>query len=208
MIVMMWYWNNNPQEKKLWELLIEKGLISQDELCKALHHQVQYAAQWIQHRIWEILVAGQALENRRVLISALVKNGIKLRIWESLLLLWHINEQQYRHIRNTLVELQKNKTQKTFWEVAIELWYIKQEAFYEYLEEVWIKLKVWEKLVKEKIISPQLLNLVLEEQRNNPAYKEKKFLDILLYMRAITQEQYDKFSWRLWESDSIEFSLE
>lgn len=208
MIVMMWYWNNNPQEKKLWELLIEKGLISQDELCKALHHQVQYAAQWIQHRIWEILVAGQALENRRVLISALVKNGIKLRIWESLLLLWHINEQQYRHIRNTLVELQKNKTQKTFWEVAIELWYIKQEAFYEYLEEVWIKLKVWEKLVKEKIISPQLLNLVLEEQRNNPAYKGKKFLDILLYMRAITQEQYDKFSWRLWESDSIEFSLE
>lgn len=208
MIVMMWYWNNNPQEKKLWELLIEKGLISQDELCKALHHQVQYAAQWIQHRIWEILVAGQALENRRVLISALVKNGIKLRIWESLLLLWHINEQQYRHIRNTLVELQKNKTQKTFWEVAIELWYIKQEAFYEYLEEVWIKLKVWEKLVKEKIISPQLLNLVLEEQRNNPVYKEKKFLDILLYMRAITQEQYDKFSWRLWESDSIEFSLE
>ena len=122
--------------------------------------------------------------------------------------MWHINEQQYRHIRNTLVELQKNKTPKTFWEIAIELWYIKQEAFYEYLEEVWIKLKVWEKLVKEKIISPQLLNLVLEEQRNNPAYKGKKFLDILLYMRAISQEQYDKFSWKLWESDSIEFSLE
>lgn len=208
MIVMMWYWNNNSQKKKLWELLIEKGLISENDLHKALHNQIRYTEQGIQHRIWEILVAWQAFENRRVLISALVKNGIKLRIWESLLLLWHINEQQYRHIRNTLVELQKNKTPKTFWEIAIELWYIKQEAFYEYLEEVWIKLKVWEKLVKEKIISPQLLNLVLEEQKNNPAYKGKKFLDILLYMRAITQEQYDKFSWKLWESDSIEFSLE
>ncbi len=201
-------WNNHQWTKRIWELLIEKGLISSEDLDKALHAQVQYAKQWVQHRVWELLVAGQALENRRALISALVKNGIKLRIWESLLLLWYINEQQYRHIRNTMVEYQTKKIPKSFWEIAIELWYIKQEFFYEYLEEVGIKLKIWEKLVKDKVISKELLQLVLEEQRNNPAYQEKKFLDILLSMRIITQQQHDKYSGKLWDSGGIDFTFE
>jgi hypothetical protein len=50
--------------------------------------------------------------------------------------------------------------------------------------------------------------MILEEQKNNPAYQGKKLLDILLSMRIITQQQHDKYSGKLWDSGGIDFTFE
>ncbi len=53
-----------------------------------------------------------------------------------------------------------------------------------------------------------MLHMILEEQKNNPAYQGKKLLDILLSMRIITQQQHDKYSGKLWDSGGIDFTFE
>lgn len=119
-----------------------------------------------------------------------------------------LNEEQYKNIQKIIIENTRNGVSKSVWDIAIELWYITQDGFYDFLEQRGIKLRVGEQLVKEKIISQELLHMVLEEQKRNPAYQWKKLLDILMSMRVITQEQYDKFSWKIWDNDSIEFSFD
>lgn len=200
-------WNHSWNNKKIWDLLVENQIISESVLELALNKQVELARKWFEVRIGEILIGAWIIE-RRSIISFLAKRGIKLRLGEILFLLWMLNEEQYKNIQKIIIENTRNGVSKSIWDIAIELWYITQDAFFDFLEHRGIKLKVGEQLVKEKIISQELLHMVLEEQKRNPAYQWKKLLDILMSMRAITQEQYDKFSWKLWDNDSIEFSFD
>lgn len=200
--------SKNPwSNKKIWDLLVEEKIIPEDILQLALNKQVELAKKWFELRIWEILV-GAWVAKRRAIISFLAKRGVKLRLGEILFLLGMLSEEQYKNIQKILVENTRNGISKSIWDIAVELWYIEQDALYEFLEHRGIKLRVGEQLVKENIISQRTLHMVLEEQKNNPAYQGKKILDILISMRMITQEQYNKFSWKLWDSDTIEFSLE
>lgn len=200
-------WNSSWNNKKIWDLLVENQIISESVLELALNKQVELARKWFEVRIGEILIGAWIIE-RRSIISFLAKRGIKLRLGEILFLLWMLNEEQYKNIQKIIIENTRNGVSKSIWDIAIELWYITQDGFYDFLEQRGIKLRVGEQLVKEKIISQELLHMVLEEQKRNPAYQWKKLLDILMSMRAITQEQYDKFSWKLWDNDSIEFSFD
>lgn len=195
------------KNNRLWELLVEKQIISQNDLDKALSIQVEYAKKWLNYRIWEILVASRSIENRKILFSLLVKNWIKLRIGELLLLLWHITDEQYREIRKQDWKSKVRKENKHFWDIAVELWFITQEVLLEFLEDAHIKLKIWEKLIKDKVITKDAMRMVLEEQRNNPSYKWKKILDILLSMKMITQMDHDKYSNKMWDLDSISFDV-
>lgn len=200
--------SKNPwSNKKIWDLLVEEKIIPEDILQLALNKQVELAKKWFELRIWEILIGAWVAE-RRAIISFLGKRGIKLRLGEILFLLGMLSEEQYKNIQKILVENTRNGISKSIWDIAVELWYIEQDAFYDFLEQRGIKLRVGEQLVKENIISQKMLHMILEEQKNNPAYQGKKLLDILISMRMITQEQYNKFSWKLWDSDTIEFSLE
>lgn len=200
--------SKNPwSNKKIWDLLVEEKIIPEDILQLALNKQVELAKKWFELRIWEILV-GAWVAKRRAIISFLAKRGVKLRLGEILFLLGMLSEDQYKNIQKILVENTRNGISKSIWDIAVELWYIEQDAFYDFLEQRGIKLRVGEQLVKENIISQKMLHMILEEQKNNPAYQGKKLLDILISMRMITQEQYNKFSWKLWDSDTIEFSLE
>lgn len=200
-------WNHSWNNKKIWDLLVENQIISESVLELALNKQVELARKWFEVRIGEILIGAWIVE-RRSIISFLAKRGIRLRLWEILFLLWMLNEEQYKNIQKIIIENTRNGVSKSIWDIAIELWYITQDAFFDFLEQRGIKLKVGEQLVKEKIISQELLHMVLEEQKRNPAYQWKKLLDILMSMRAITQEQYDKFSWKIWDNDAIEFSFD
>ncbi len=200
-------WKSSWNNKKIWDLLVENQIISESVLELALNKQVELARKWFEVRIGEILIGAWIVE-RRSIISFLAKRGIKLRLGEILFLLWMLNEEQYKNIQKIIIENTRNGVSKSIWDIAIELWYITQDGFYDFLEQRGIKLRVGEQLVKEKIISQELLHMVLEEQKRNPAYQWKKLLDILISMRAITQEQYDKFSWKLWDNDSIEFSFD
>lgn len=200
--------SKNPwSNKKIWDLLVEENIVPEHILQLALNKQVELAKKWFELRIWEILV-GAWVAKRRAIISFLAKRGVKLRLGEILFLLGMLSEDQYKNIQKILVENTHKGISKSIWDIAVELWYIKQDAFYDFLEQRGIKLRVGEQLVKENIISQKMLHMILEEQKNNPAYQGKKLLDILISMRMITQEQYNKFSWKLWDSDTIEFSLE
>lgn len=200
--------SKNPwSNKKIWDLLVEENIVPEHILQLALNKQVELAKKWFELRIWEILV-GAWVAKRRAIISFLAKRGVKLRLGEILFLLGMLSEDQYKNIQKILVENTRKGISKSIWDIAVELWYIEQDAFYDFLEQRGIKLRVGEQLVKENIISQKMLHMVLEEQKNNPAYQGKKILDILISMRMISEEQYNKFSWKMWYNDTIEFSLE
>lgn len=195
-------------KKNIWKLLIEEWFIDQESLENALNSQVEFERVWIKLRIWEILVRNWKIENRKVLFNFLVKHWIKLMIWETLLLLEYINLDQYRQIRNIDIVNKNKKIDKWFWEIAVDLWFITQEKFLEFLENTNRKLRVWEQLVRDKILTKESLNLVLEDQKNNPIYKDKKLLDILLETKMISKEIYNKYSGKIWDINNIDFKLE
>lgn len=198
--------NNNQWSKRIWELLVEEKIVPENILQLALNKQVELAKKWFQLRIWEILIGAWVTE-RRTIINFLAKRGVKLRLGEILFLLGMLNEVQYKNIQKILVENTRNGISKSIWDIAIELWYIEQNTFYDFLEQSGVRLRVGEQLVKENIISQKMLHMILEEQKNNPAYQGKKLLDILLSMRIITQ-QHDKYSGKLWDSGGIDFTFE
>lgn len=179
--------NNHQWSKRIWELLVEEKIVPENILQLALNKQVELAKKWFQLRIWEILIGAWVTE-RRTIINFLVKRGVKLRLGEILFLLGMLNEVQYKNIQKILVENTRNGISKSIWDIAIELWYIEQNTFYDFLEQSGVRLRVGEQLVKENIISQKMLHMILEEQKNNPAYQGKKLLDILLSMRIITQQ--------------------
>lgn len=193
--------------KRIWELLVEEKIVPENILQLALNKQVELAKKWFQLRIWEILIGAWVTE-RRTIINFLAKRGVKLRLGEILFLLGMLNEVQYKNIQKILVENTRNGISKSIWDIAIELWYIEQNTFYDFLEQSGVRLRVGEQLVKENIISQKMLHMILEEQKNNPAYQGKKLLDILLSMRIITQQQHDKYSGKLWDSGGIDFTFE
>ncbi len=199
--------NNHQWSKRIWELLVEEKIVPENILQLALNKQVELAKKWFQLRIWEILIGAWVTE-RRTIINFLVKRGVKLRLGEILFLLGMLNEVQYKNIQKILVENTRNGISKSIWDIAIELWYIEQNTFYDFLEQSGVRLRVGEQLVKENIISQKMLHMILEEQKNNPAYQGKKLLDILLSMRIITQQQHDKYSGKLWDSGGIDFTFE
>lgn len=199
--------NNHQWSKRIWELLVEEKIVPENILQLALNKQVELAKKWFQLRIWEILIGAWVTE-RRTIINFLAKRGVKLRLGEILFLLGMLNEVQYKNIQKILVENTRNGISKSIWDIAIELWYIEQNTFYDFLEQSGVRLRVGEQLVKENIISQKMLHMILEEQKNNPAYQGKKLLDILLSMRIITQQQHDKYSGKLWDSGGIDFTFE
>lgn len=199
--------NNHQWSKRIWELLVEEKIVPENILQLALNKQVELAKKWFQLRIWEILIGAWVTE-RRTIINFLAKRGVKLRLGEILFLLGMLNEVQYKNIQKILVENTRNGISKSIWDIAIELWYIEQNTFYNFLEQSGVRLRVGEQLVKENIISQKMLHMILEEQKNNPAYQGKKLLDILLSMRIITQQQHDKYSGKLWDSGGIDFTFE
>ncbi|MBW7954447.1 hypothetical protein H3C61_01410 [Candidatus Gracilibacteria bacterium] len=195
-------------KKNIGKLLIEEGFIDQESLENALNSQVEFERVGIKLRIGEILVRNGKIENRKVLFNFLVKHGIKLMIGETLLLLEYINLDQYRQIRNIDIVNKNKKIDKGFGEIAVDLGFITQEKFLEFLENTNRKLRVGEQLVRDKILTKESLNLVLEDQKNNPIYKDKKLLDILLETKMISKEIYNKYSGKIWDINNIDFKLE
>jgi nitrogen fixation-related uncharacterized protein len=116
---------------------------------------------------------------------------------------WLINEEQFKDIRARITKIKKedSKNPITFWELALELWYVDEKIFYHFLEEVWIPLKTWEKLIKAWLVTRKLVNLILSA----PEHNWKKILDALLDEWSITQKQYDDFKSKMRDQHTIPF---
>lgn len=196
---------NYQKEKKIWELLVEEGLITPELLEAGLSKQVELAVKGYEVRIWEILVAGNVIPNRRVMINFLWKSRIPLRILEVLFLRGDITEDQYKSVQKMILENKRQKTHKTVGEIILELGYMDETTFFNILSSSGIPLNVWEKLVQKGIISFATLKLAMQEQHLNPKHQGKNILDVLYEEKLIQPEIYIQF--KPLEIETIEFKF-
>lgn len=195
--------HESTQWMKAWEILVKKWIITEEVLIEALRLQEVYKAKNIELKIGEILAI--IWENRTKIIKELNKHWVNLRIGEIMLFRWLINEEQFKDIRARITKIKKedSKNPITFWELALELWYVDEKIFYHFLEEVWIPLKTWEKLIKAWLVTRKLVNLILSA----PEHNWKRILDALLDEWSITKKQYDDFKSKMRDQHTIPFDI-
>lgn len=196
--------HENNENQKIWEILLKKGIISEDILKKALELQNTYKQKNIELKIWEILA--MIWENRTQIVKELNKYGVSLRIGEIMLFRGLITEEQFKEIRANLTKLKKeNPNNKiSFGEVALNLWYVEEKEFYHFLKEVWIPLKTWEKLIEAGVVTRKMVNFILSSEK----YEGIRTLDALLKEGIITIQQYDNFKSQMRHQDTIIYSTD
>lgn len=165
---------------RIWEYLIFKWLINNEQLKEAIEEQEKN----LNKNLWEIFIEKWFLKEDN-LYKELHTLWI-IKFWEYLLYKWDINKE-------TLSKALKDKTEEiTIWEFLLKKWIISIKILIKRLEELWI-IKLWEILIKKWILNKNELNLYLNEQK----YTWKKLWEILI----------ENWELKRWELNSILFTL-
>lgn len=167
------------RKMRIWELLIEKWVISEISMWKALSFQTELFSRWVKKTILQILIEQQFIDPNKF-IRVANELWIDVPIWEILVMEWHISQDNLLKAK----EIQ-NTNNKSIWYLLCEKWLLSQDNLDKALQiQKNNYKKLWDLLVEKWLISKDNLDNALKIH-----YRENRaFWEVLLSGRFITKD--------------------